>query len=71
MPKCEEGLGIRKTEDVNTAFLTKQGWKILTQPVNIWVRLVKAKYFNKGNNSFLTCNKSSLTSKLGRIFCTK
>lgn len=26
-PKCEGGLGTRKTEDVNSVFLGKHGWK--------------------------------------------
>lgn len=46
MPKCDGGLGIRKTEEVNAAFLAKQGRKILTLPDNIWVKLVRAKYLN-------------------------
>lgn len=33
--KNEEGLGIRRTEDVNTVFFAKQGWEILAQPDNI------------------------------------
>lgn len=31
----EGDLGIRKTEDINAAFLTKQVWKILSQQDNI------------------------------------
>lgn len=31
-PKYELGLGIKKTEDTNAAYLAKQGEKILTQP---------------------------------------
>lgn len=41
LSECEEGLGIRKTDDINTVFLTKQDYKLLTQPENIWARLVK------------------------------
>lgn len=34
-PKSDGGLGIRKTIDVSTNFLAKQGWKTM-QPDNIW-----------------------------------
>lgn len=40
-PKCEDGLGIKKTEEVNAAFLAKQGWKVVAQPDNIWVKVIK------------------------------
>lgn len=33
--KCEEGLGIRQTDDVDTTFLAKQGWKVIIQLDNI------------------------------------
>lgn len=48
--KCEGGLGIRRTEDINAAFLPKQGWKILMKPDNIWVKLVNAKYLNNSSS---------------------
>lgn len=31
-PKCVEGLGILKTEDLNMSYLAKEGWKTPTQP---------------------------------------
>lgn len=40
-PKCEQGLGIRKTEDADNAFLAKKDWKTLTQPNNL-DKLMKA-----------------------------
>ena len=43
-PKQLGGLGLRKTAAVNTAFLAKLGWKILTQPENFWVQHIRAKY---------------------------
>jgi len=43
-PKQLGGLGLRKTSAVNTAFLAKLGWKILTQPENFWVQHMRAKY---------------------------
>lgn len=32
------------TQDVNAAFLTKLGWKIIKDPDNLWTRVVSAKY---------------------------
>jgi len=43
-PKSLGGLGIRKTAAVNTAYLEKLIWKILTQPDNFWVEQMRAKY---------------------------
>lgn len=47
-PKRERGLEIKKTGDINTAFLT--------QPDDIWVQLIKAKYL-KNNMNFLQVQK--------------
>lgn len=57
--KYERGLGIRKTEDINETFLTKQGRKILTQPHNIWVKIVRTKYLSNDAASFFKSNKCS------------
>jgi len=43
-PKQLGGLGIRKSAAVNTTFLAKLGWKILTQPENFWVQQMRVKY---------------------------
>lgn len=43
-------------------FLAKRDWKILTQPDNIWVRIVKARYLKNGYSDFLTTKESSATS---------
>lgn len=48
---------IRHTEDLNVPFLTKQGWKVLTQLDNIWVRIVKAKYLHNGQKNFFASKK--------------
>lgn len=48
-PKCESRLGIRRTQDVNAAFIAKLGWKIITGPDNLWTRVVSAKYLGKGD----------------------
>ena len=43
-PRNLGGLGIRKTEASNKALQMKLLWKILTQPDNLWVKLVKKRY---------------------------
>jgi len=43
-PKKLGGLGLRKSVAVNTAFLAKLAWKVLTQPENLWVQQIRAKY---------------------------
>lgn len=43
-PKCEGDLGIRKYQYINAAKLAKLGWKVLTNPENLWVQMVSAKY---------------------------
>lgn len=50
-PKYKDSLGIRCTEDLNSTFLTKQDWKVLTQLDNIRVRIVNVKYLNNNGNS--------------------
>lgn len=61
-PEYEGCLGIR-IEDANAAFLVKQGLKILTQPDNIWIRLVRAKYLKNDSYTFLRIKKSSSAFK--------
>ena len=43
-PKKLGGLVLRKSASVNTAFLAKLAWKVLTQPENLWVQQIRAKY---------------------------
>lgn len=42
-------------------FLAKQGWEMLNQPENVWIKLMKAKYL-KNNMNFLQCKKPSMAS---------
>ena len=42
--KCQGGLRLRKAEDVNKILLMKLGWRFLSNPSALWVRLLKAKY---------------------------
>jgi len=69
-PKKFGGLGLRKTGVVNTAFLAKLSWKFLTQPDNLWVKQMRAKYeglvFSNGTKtvSFLGLEMFALTTTL-------
>ncbi|XP_019189720.1 PREDICTED: uncharacterized protein LOC109184127 [Ipomoea nil] len=42
--KQEGGLGIRRMQDVNTAFLAKLGWRMRTEQDRLWIRVLMAKY---------------------------
>lgn len=37
-------MGIRKVQDVNVALFAKLGWKVSTNPNNLLVKVVPAKY---------------------------
>ncbi|KAA3451689.1 reverse transcriptase [Gossypium australe] len=47
IPKAKGGLGFKDLATFNLALLAKQGWKIITQPHCLFVRVMKAKYFPK------------------------
>lgn len=49
-PKNYGGLGLRKTGAVNSTFLAKLGWKILSDRSNLRVQSIHAKYLK--NSSF-------------------
>lgn len=53
-PKSMGGLGLRKTPAVNTAFLAKLGWKIISDHSNLWVQSIHAKYLK--TSSFFECS---------------
>ena len=42
--KSNGGLSIRKSDLMNKALQMKLIWKILTEPNNIWVNIIKEKY---------------------------
>lgn len=54
-------LGIKKTNNVNATSLAKQRMEVLTQPDNIWVKLINSKYL-KNSRDFLSCNKPEVAS---------
>lgn len=51
-PKKLGGLGFRKAEATNQAFLAKLGWRILSESNTLWTSLVNNKYLKK--DEFLT-----------------
>ncbi|XP_048491336.1 uncharacterized protein LOC125492674 [Beta vulgaris subsp. vulgaris] len=48
-PMMEGGLGIRDLRHWNLCFMAKLGWKFLTQPSKLWVKILNNKYC-KGTN---------------------
>ncbi|KAF3957038.1 hypothetical protein CMV_017908 [Castanea mollissima] len=61
-PKIVGGLGIRKLEDTNIAFIAKLGLAMASNLDVKWVQILKAKYLQK--KSFLKAPLSSLSSWL-------
>lgn len=41
------GLGIRRTKDMNIAFLAKLGWRMETKGESLWAQVLKDKYGNR------------------------
>ncbi|XP_074289408.1 uncharacterized protein LOC141614562 [Silene latifolia] len=45
-PKSIGGLGIMSARQANAAFLTKLGWRVLTERSSLWSQVLRAKYCN-------------------------
>lgn len=43
-PRDQGGLAIRSARQTNAAFLTKLGWRVLTEPNALWSRVLRSKY---------------------------
>ncbi|PNX98065.1 ribonuclease H [Trifolium pratense] len=46
--KMEGGIGFRDLRAFNEALLAKQGWRLITQPDSLVAKILKAKYYPKG-----------------------
>lgn len=64
--KSQGRLGLCKTLPLNKAYITKLGWKILTNTNNIWFKLIKEK--NLKTDSFLICKPKLKHSLIWRKF---
>lgn len=60
--KGEDGLSIRKVQDVNAALFAKLGWEVLTELNDLWVKVVLPKYLTKDN--FLEAKKPANPSTM-------
>lgn len=43
-PKAQGGLDMRSARQANAAFLTKLGWRVLSEPNALWSRVLRSKY---------------------------
>jgi hypothetical protein len=55
--KEKGGLGFRDFECFNQDFLAKQGWRLLTAPKSLCVRVLKARYFRNCDFMSAPCPK--------------
>ena len=64
-PKSQGGQGIKTAEETNNAFQLKLIWKIVTEPDNCWVKVIKEKYFK--DNDFFNIEKTNSSWQFGRL----
>lgn len=57
------GLALRKTRDMNIAFLAKMGWRLINEKDNLWTEVLKHKYC-KGLNGINEISASTNASNL-------
>lgn len=59
------GLGIKKLEHMNLAFLAKLGWRLINEDESTWAKIMRAKYTNDNPdpNTWLPKSHSSIAWK--------
>ena len=62
--KSRGGMGFRDISSFNQALVAKQGWRLIQNPKSLAARIMKARYFRKGN--FFTASTSSNPSYIWR-----
>lgn len=62
------GIGLRKTKEMNNAFLTKLSWRMKTEGNNLWVNVLKHKYMRNREGRQETRGKRG-ESNLWRGLC--
>lgn len=58
-PKSEGGMGIKKVQGMNLAFLSKLGWQMLSPHPRPWVKCLSAKYLQYSKFLQVECHAAS------------
>ncbi|KAE8767807.1 Alanyl-tRNA synthetase [Hordeum vulgare] len=58
-PKGRGGMGFRDLESFNLALLGKHGWRLMTDPTSLCARVLKGRYYPRGDFMHATVPKSS------------
>ncbi|CAN1161707.1 Putative ribonuclease H protein At1g65750 [Linum perenne] len=61
-PKSLGGLGLRSARDLNKAFLMKLVWNLMSQPDELWVRVLLSKYMVKTANGYMLARKKGFSN---------
>lgn len=62
--KKHGGLGIRKAREQNSTFISKLGWKLISNAEDLWCKVLKSKYLRKHSiSSWPTKRRASHTWK--------
>ena len=60
-PRAVEGLGLRRTDDLNKASISKFGWSVVSNADKTWVHLPKFNYLQDWRNQLLPTRKEFTT----------
>ncbi|CAN1818738.1 Putative ribonuclease H protein At1g65750 [Linum perenne] len=60
-PKDRGGLGLRKTKELNLAYMMKLAFLFFKSPNDLWVQVLQNKYFREGVNGWVPKNNSQIS----------